>query len=369
MLYSPPLTKNPVSPYLEIKAPKKKKRTPAVIYKKVELHNIEDLVSVEGFTGLRMQRVPESVRVKLNSDAQSQMCHPSCAEIRFVSDHPVSIELSCPKGLGTVDVFYGPFQSLERYEIKRDISVIHVSRPDQMNLYDQSKLSDLSFSPDVCRLLMAGDAMFIHGMQSDNCRPPNRDELPRLRYLAYGTSITDSGNATAPHLTYVEQVGIRLGADVINLGSSGSAFCEPEIADYIAARKDWDFATLALSVNMLKFPLSFFYERISYMINSICRSNHRRPVICITLFPYSREFGDTFIGMEDKGSPEDYREALRKAVQACSCKNLYLLEGSDILNDIGGLSPDLLHPGDQGMIFIGENLARQIKPLIKQFYQ
>lgn len=335
-----------------------------MIYETVELHNIEDLVSVCGFPGLRMQRVPESVRVKLNSDAQSQMCHPSCAEIRFVSDHPVSIQLSCPKGLGTVDVFYGPFQSLERYEIKGDISVIHVPVPDQMNLYDPAKLSDLSFAPDVCRLLMAGDAMFIHGISADHCRPPNRDELPRLRYLAYGTSITDSGNATAPHLTYVEQVGIRLGADVINLGSSGSAFCEPEIADYIAGRKDWDFATLALSVNMLKFPLSFFYERASYMIRTICRSNPRRPVFCMTLLPYSREFGDTFIGLEDKGSPDDYRAALRRAVQHCSCENVHLLEGSDILKDIGGLAPDLLHPGDQGMIFMGENLARMIKPLI-----
>ncbi|MBF0235075.1 MAG: hypothetical protein HQK65_18885 [Desulfamplus sp.] len=340
-----------------------------MIYENVELHNIEDLVSVDGFPGLRMQRVPESVRVKLNSDAQSQMCHPSCSEIRFVSDHPVGIKLSCPKGLGTVDVFYGPFQSLERYEIKQDISVIHVSMPDQMNLYDQTKLSDLSFSPDVCRLLMAGDSMFIHGIQVNHCRPPKRDELPRLRYLAYGTSITDGDNATAPHLTYVEQVGIRLGADVINLGSCGSAFCEHKIADYIAARKDWDFATLALSVNMLKFSLSFFYERVSYMINAICRSTPRRPVICITIFPYSREFGDTFIGLEDKGTPDDYRDALRKAVQNCACKNVYLLEGSDILKDIGGLSPDLLHPGDQGMIFMGENLARRIKPLIEPFFQ
>ena len=337
-----------------------------MIYKKVELHNIEDLISVKGISGLRMQRIPESVRVKLNPDAQRCMCHPANSEIRFVSDHPVRIELSCPKGNGNIEVFYGPFQSMERYKIKHDITVIQIPAPDQMKKYDQSKLSDLSFSPNVCRLLMSGDAMFIHDMQGFNCRPPNRDELPRLRYLAYGTSITEHGNATAPHLTYVEQVGIRLGADVINLGTSGSAFCEPEIADYIAARTDWDFATLPLSVNMLKFPLTVFYERASYMINTICRSNHRRPVVCITLLPYSREFGDSFIGLEDKGSPDDYREALHKAVQNCPCENVYLLEGSEILNDIAGLSPDLLHPGDQGMIFMGENLARQIKPLIEK---
>lgn len=340
-----------------------------MIYRNVELHNIEDLVTVEGFAGRRMQRIPESVRVKLNPEAQDRMCHPACAEIRFVSDHPVSIELSCPKGVGSVEVFYGPFQSTEQYEIKADVSVIHISMPDQMNMYDQSKLSGLSFSPDVCRLMMAGDPIFIHEISGSNLRPPHPDELPRLRYLAYGTSITESGNATAPHLTYVEQVGIRIGADVINLGTGGSAFCEPEIADYIAARKDWDFATLALSVNMLKFPVDFFYDRASYMINTICRSNPERLVICITLFPYAREFGDTFIGLEDKGAPDDYRNALHQAVDDCPYENVSLLKGSEILNDVGGLSPDLLHPGDQGMIFMGENLARRIKPLIDKFYR
>lgn len=338
-----------------------------MIYKKVELHNIEDLVSVEGCAGLRMQRIPESVRKKLNAMARSQMCHPACAEIRFVSNHSVSIELSCPDGNADIEVFYGPFQSRERYGIKDQKMVIQINMPDQMNLYDRSKMPELYFSPDVCRLLMSGDPIFLHDIQGVHLRPPDSEELPRLRYLAYGTSITQQGYATGPHLTYVEQVGVRLGADVINLGTSGSAFCEPEIADYIAGRKDWDFATLDISVNMLKFPVDFFYDRACYMINTICRSNPRRPVICMTLFPYSREFGDTFIGLEDKGTPDDFRDALHQAVQDCPYENAYLVEGTQILDDIGGLSPDLLHPGDQGMIFIGENLARQIKPLIEKY--
>ena len=203
-------------------------------------------------------------------------------------------------------------------------------------------------------------------MKGTHLRPPNPDELPRLRYLAYGTSITQQGHATGPHLTYVEQAAVRLGADVINLGSGGSAYCEPEIADYIAGRDDWHFATLAISVNMLKFPVDFFYDRAAYMINTICGSNPGRPVICITLFPYAREFGDRFIGLEDKGAPDDFRNALHQAVADCPYDNAQLLEGSQVLDDISGLSPDLLHPGDQGMIFMGENLARQIRPLIRK---
>ncbi|MFZ5570474.1 MAG: SGNH/GDSL hydrolase family protein [Thermodesulfobacteriota bacterium] len=335
-----------------------------MIYKQVKLHNIEDLVAVIGFPGLRMQRVPEALRLRLNPNAQFQMCRPSCAEIRFVSERPVDISLSCPDGRGMVEVFYGPFQDPECHEIRDEITVIHVEMPNRMTLYDQSKLSNLAFSPKVCRLLMAGDAMFLHDMEGDGCRPPNPDELPRLRYLAYGTSITEHGRCTAPHLTYVEQAGIRLGADVINLGCGGSAYCEPELAEYIAERTDWDFATLSISVNMLKFTPAFFYERAANMIHTICRANPRRPVICITLFPYAREFGDTFMGSEDQGAPDEYREALHKAVRNCDCDNVYIMEGSEVLDDVGGLSTDMLHPGDQGMIFMGENLARQIKHLI-----
>ena len=338
-----------------------------MIFQNAALHNIEDLVSVEGKDGLRMQRIPESVREKLNPDAQFQMCCPSCAEIRFVSDGPVRITLSCPEGTGDIEVFYGPFQSRERYRLKNNRSVIAIERPLQMRRYDRGKMPALHFSPDVCRLLMSGDPMFIHTVEGSHLRPPKPDELPGLRYLAYGTSITQQGYATGPHLTYVEQTGMRLGADVINLGTGGSAYCEPEIADYIADRKDWDFATLAISVNMLKFPLDFFYRRAAYMIDAICRANPLRPVICITLFPYAREFGDTFIGLEDKGTPDEFRSALHRAVEDCPCDNVYLIEGDQVLDNIEGLSPDLLHPGDQGMILMGENLARQIQPVIKKY--
>ena len=36
----------------------------------------------------------------------------------------------------------------------------------------------------------------------------------------------------------------------------------------------------------------------------------------------------------------------------------------DILTDFGGLTPDLLHPADNGMIRMGENLARKLKEII-----
>ena len=41
-----------------------------------------------------------------------------------------------------------------------------------------------------------------------------------------------------------------------------------------------------------------------------------------------------------------------------------LAEGADILTDLGGFTPDLIHPADNGMINMGENLARKLRRLL-----
>jgi lysophospholipase L1-like esterase len=152
--------------------------------------------------------------------------------------------------------------------------------------------------------------------------------------------------------------------DLINLGLGGSCHCEYEMADYIASRKDWDVATLALSVNMTggNFTLEEFSDRVSYMVDHVAGSNPERQVFAITLYPHFSDFGIYPEGKEKlHGMPEDFRQILRDAVNNAGHRNLHLIEGPDILTDIGGLTPDLIHPADNGMIQMGENLAKKIR--------
>ena len=103
----------------------------------------------------------------------------------------------------------------------------------------------MSMAPQVYRLLLGGpqrDPLMIHAIEGENIRPPPPHDLPALRYLAYGTSITHGFDAEGPHLTYVGHTARLLGANLINLGVGGSAHCEPELADYIAAVAYWLFA-------------------------------------------------------------------------------------------------------------------------------
>ena len=339
----------------------------------VELHNIEKIYYHKGIKGGLLQRIPEQVTDCLTRAAQVMMICPSGAEIRFVSDtYPVRVTLSVdkmadqvPDDLTEAHIFFGTFQSRDRFVIRRKKTDIEISMPKNFLRRAERISAGSPFSPRVCRIRLWGSTMGapvrFHGIQgSGTIRPPRADELPVLRYMAYGTSLTQGAFATGPHLTYTGQVGYRLGADVINLGSGCSAHCEPEMADYIADRSDWDFATLALSVNMVDvFSPEEFKRRVQYMIDRVAQSNPKRPVACITIKPY---YGD-FLG---SSRPEVYRQILRDTVHECGHENVYLIEGPDLMPDIpGGIGPDFIHLGDNGMIQIGEHLAARLVPILR----
>ena len=44
--------------------------------------------------------------------------------------------------------------------------------------------------------------------------------------------------------------------------------------------------------------------------------------------------------------------------------NLHFISGPEILVDIGGLTTDLVHPGDLAMIGMGENMAKRTAPVV-----
>lgn len=336
-----------------------------MIYENVSLHNVADVRAESEGDGVRLQRVPENVRLSLNDGAQMRMLQPDTAEIRFLVDGPCRITLSS-EGQTRVTVFHGLFDSRLRFIIGNEPHTIEIPVPKSLRQLDATYCRDMSFSPRVCRVVFGGpqrDPVRFHGVEGKNVRPPEPDDVPTLRYLAYGTSITHGFDAEGPHLSYVSQTARYLGADLINLGVGGSAHCEHELADYMAGRDDWQVASLALSVNMHGFALDEFSERVSYMVNTVAGTDRRRPVACITLYPYYRDFGIDPSG-EFGGSPDEFRQSLREAVRACPHPNAHLIQGPEILTDISNLTADLIHPSDHGMIQMGRNLAETLKSLL-----
>ena len=148
------------------------------------------------------------------------------------------------------------------------------------------------------------------------------------------------------------------------MGAAGACHCEGALADYMADHVNWDFAALCLSVNMISagFTLDEFRERTSYLIGRL--SEHpRRPVACITIVPYFGDWGQ--LQPTARVTPAELRTALADVVTKFDRPNVHLIEGPDLLTDVSGLTADLLHPSDLGMIQMGENLALRLRQYLE----
>lgn len=333
----------------------------------IQFHNVQELRDVDG-NGLRLQRVPEDVRTRLNDGAQNRMCHPAGVELRFVPDGPVRVTLSSRVRNSIVRPFWGDFQATgDEVVVREEPQTIELELPEQLTDLRPSVRDGLRYDPRLCRLVLPGEhrggRVRFRGVEGD-VRPPRASEVPAMRYLAYGTSITEGEGPGSETLTYVNQTARRLGADVINLGSCGTAYCDEAMAEHIAGRDDWDVATLSLSVNMVgTFSLDTFRDRASAMVDTVAGANPDRPVACITIFSNARDYRADH---EEGDECERFRDALRTVVADCDRDNVHLVEGPDVLPTAAGLTTDLVHPGDDAMIRMGENLARELKPLLAE---
>ncbi|MFC7203141.1 SGNH/GDSL hydrolase family protein [Haloferax namakaokahaiae] len=338
-----------------------------MLHDEIKFHNVRALQRVRPREGLRLLRVPEGVRSDLNTGAQTRMCHPAGTEIRFVPEETVRITLSSKERDSLVRVFWGDFQATgAEFTLGPDPKTVELTFPDRLTNLDPESTGSMRYAPEVCRLVFPGDHrgghIYYHGVEGKR-RPPTDGEVPRLRYLAYGTSITEGEAPSAEMLTYVNQAARRLGADPINLGSCGTAFCDPAMATHIANRGDWDVATLSLSVNMVnRFSPAEFRERAASMVETVADANPDTPIACITLFPHVREYKRNH---EEAALSETFREVLREVVAECGYDNVHLVEGPDLLPTASGLTTDLVHPGDDAMIRMGEHLARELEPLLR----
>ncbi|MFB6202195.1 MAG: SGNH/GDSL hydrolase family protein [Halorhabdus sp.] len=329
----------------------------------VSLHNVGETVPAEwDDDGDRLCRVPEHVRAGLNEMARDRVRHPTGSEIRFVPEHEraeIEVTLSAPEAT-PVRPFWGVFQPWEPTEIGPGRETLTLSLPERIAELPTTDGMG-RFDPHVCRLVFDRHTPVALHDVTGACRPPETDELPDKRLLAYGTSITEGAAASAPHLDYVSHVARDREFDVLNFGCSGSAYCESSMAEYIASRDDWDVATLALSVNMANtggFAPETFHERAELFVNTIAAAHPEKPVVPITLFPYF----DDVIASGDPVHARAYREALREIVAESPHSNLTLVEGKTLMS-LSGLVVDLLHPGDEGMKMIGERLARRLEEI------
>jgi lysophospholipase L1-like esterase len=336
---------------------------------KVQLWNCGGVEPTADGTGVMLYRAPQEVRDALDTktpdgkekDGAKQMRFAAHCEIRFVLEEGetlgnVKLHLRSEKG-GQVFWFWGDILAGEAKMQPGDRAkpITPTGHGLMFSLMDQYPKG--RFANRVCRVVVNAFEAELVGIEG-NVRPPKPDELGAPVMLSYGTSISQGAYASRADLGWNALTARMVGHDLINMGSSGTAFCEPAMADYLASLK-WDLAVLELSVNMGSFPIEQFQKRVGGLIDKLATSHPDAPIVCISLFPFGT--GDLW-GAQKTGTQER-RDALAEIVKASGHANVHFVSGPELLS-FSGLSPDMLHPTDQGMIEIATKLAPRIRAIL-----
>lgn len=345
--------------------------TPRVplLFQNTHLHNVDHLEPNPDGQGVRLCRVPAAVWAKMNAMGKTRAFAAAGAEIRFNLAGPEArIVLRYVENRGAkaqdwpvlLEHYQGDF--LIRCEAigKEWAAVVVKPRSNLAKLREETPAGDparfdaglvrlaLPYMPETQLLKIEGDVT-----------PPRADQVPQQTYLAYGSSITHGSYALRSGETYPAQVGRALGANVVNLGFGAAAYLEPEMADWIAGRRDWDFATLELGVNLLR-PITTaeFARRVERFLRPIVAAHPTRPIFVIDIFTSGRD-------LEADPKRGEFRGVVRDAVAALKSLHVRHLDGRHLFTQTSGLCFDLLHPSSDGFYEIADRLTAAMVPVLR----
>lgn len=340
-----------------------------LVFQNAHLHNVERLEPLPGGEGFRLCRVPAHVWEKMNAMGKTRSFAAAGAELRFNLTGPEAkitlryVENRGGKAQGwpvLAELYQGGF--LMRCEEIREqwTTLVIKPRSNLAKLREESPPGNATaFDPSLVRLALPYMPETQILRLEGEITPPRADQLPRRTYLAYGSSITHGSYALRSGETYPAQVGRALGADVLNLGFGAAAYLEPEMADWIAGRPDWDFATLELGVNLLR-PISTaeFARRVDRFLRPIVALRPARPIFVIDIFTSGKD-------LEADPKRAEFRAVVRDAVAALKLPHVRHLDGRRLFTRTTGLCFDLLHPSSDGFNEISDRLAAEMTPILR----
>lgn len=332
------------------------------IPKAASTNNIVEIVEHPVFGTAVISRIPETLRVCLNANAQQRALHSAGCEIRFRLNSPeATIRLrACEVGAEQhggrlAQVLFGDFSHTYFPLMVAATAEYKLSNPDY-SILEKAAHSGRRFHPRLVRLVLPTHASICQVEIDGEIAPHEPGDLPDRRVLIYGSSITQGAGALSVRESWAGQCAHHLGMDLINLGFGGGCHCEPEMTDYLCQRNDFDVAILETGINMLGLEPDITDQRIEALIRNFSSAHPDKPVFCVGVFPCRNDVETGYAGRA-----EQIRALVRKVVADIGAPHLHFIEGREALTHATGMTTDLTHPSPSGMLEIGRFLAEKMQ--------
>lgn len=163
--------------------------------------------------------------------------------------------------------------------------------------------------------------------------------------VVYGTSIVQGAYASRAGLVYPSILGRRLNREVINLGFSGNAHMDIELADLFG---ELDPAVYVLDP-MPNMNLELVNERMATFILRLRECKPYTPIVLIEDFPRTNSWILSKVRNEIQKKNQKCRE-IADALVKNGLSDFHYVKGTEFIGTDGEASIDGIHPTDLGFI-------------------
>lgn len=191
-------------------------------------------------------------------------------------------------------------------------------------------------------------------------------EQPAINYpdtslpvVVYGTSITQGGCATRPGMAYTNILGRLLNKEIVNLGFSGNGRLDYEIAELMSTKKEAALFVLDFVPNNTP---SQILERTIPFVNIIREKNPETPILLIESANNPKAHFDQNILQLWHSRNNNLRVIFEELIQS-GAKNLYYLEGTNLIGNEGEATVDGTHYTDVGFLRTASIIYDKIKTI------
>ncbi|MBR2043643.1 MAG: hypothetical protein IJ946_04820 [Clostridia bacterium] len=191
-------------------------------------------------------------------------------------------------------------------------------------------------------------------------------EPPVYNYLGnpivfYGSSITHGAAASRPGNTYCAMIAQKLGVDHINLGFSGNAKGEKEIARYISQLK---MSAFVLDYHHNAYDLKHLHDTHYNFYKTVRLKNPFIPIVIVTAPSVNPD--DTWVSGGVKIIQETYRRAKEEGD-----KYVYFVDGCHLFDGEWkeSCTVDGTHPNDLGFMRMAKVIGRTLTSALENGFK
>ena len=308
----------------------------------------------------KFRRLPEAVAKSVNDGVYTLHAHTAGGRVRFKTDSPYIAIHAVMSGICKMPHFAFTGSAGFDLYIRKDAERYAATFIPPFDIQDGYESIVRFDSAEMCEVtvnfpLYSEVCELYIGLKEGSFLGEAEDYKTQKPIVFYGSSITQGGCASRPGTSYESLVSRRLDADYINLGFSGSARGEDEIAEYISAL---DMSVFVYDYDHNAPTAEHLKNTHEKMFRKIRQAHPELPIVMLSRPKY-------FLSEEEEKRLGIIKETYENAV-ADGDKNVYLIDGRDLMKLAGdeGLV-DGSHPNDLGFMSMAETLCEVLKEILQ----